>query len=64
MDFMHDRLADTRGFRNFIVIDDYNREVLGIEVDLSKLSARFIRTLERIMEWREKPITTYLIFSV
>ena len=33
MDFMSDRLADGRGFRTFNVIDDYNREALGIEVD-------------------------------
>ncbi len=54
-DFMHDRLADGRAFRTFNVLDDYNRECLGIEVDLSLLSARIIRTLERIIEWRGKP---------
>jgi putative transposase len=55
MDFMHDRLADDRSFRTFNVIDDYNREGLGIEVDLSLPSARVIRALERIMEWRGRP---------
>jgi putative transposase len=57
IDFMHDRLADDRGFRTFNVLDDYNREGLGIEVDLSLPSARVIRTLERIIEWRGKPQT-------
>jgi putative transposase len=54
---MHDRLADDRGFRTFNVLDDYNREGLGIEIDLSLPSARVIRTLERIIEWRGKPQT-------
>ena len=55
IDFMHDRLADGRAFRTLNVLDDYNREGLGIEVDLSLPSARIIRTLERIIEWRGKP---------
>jgi putative transposase len=46
MDFMHDSLADGRGFRTFNVIDDYNREGLGIEVDFSLPAARVIRALE------------------
>lgn len=55
IDFMHDRLADGRSIRTFNVLDDYNREGLGIEVDLSLPSKRVIRALERIMEWRGKP---------
>ena len=55
MDFMHDSLGDARSYRLFNVIDDYNREALGIEVDLSLPAARVIRSLERIIEWRGKP---------
>ncbi|MBO9981199.1 IS3 family transposase, partial [Xanthomonas phaseoli pv. dieffenbachiae] len=55
MDFMHDQLADGRSFRLFNVLDDFNREGLGIEVDLSLPSARVIRSLEQIIEWRGKP---------
>ncbi len=55
MDFMHDQLADGRGFRLFNVLDDFNREGLGIEVDLSLSSARVIRSLEQIIQWRGKP---------
>ena len=55
MDFMHDALKDGRSFRTFNVIDDYNREGLGIEVDLSLPSLRVIRALDRIIEWRGKP---------
>lgn len=35
MDFMADQLADGRSFRTLNVIDDFNREGLGIEVDFS-----------------------------
>jgi putative transposase len=48
-------LADGRGFRTFNVIDDYNREGLGIEVDFSLPSLRVIRALEQVIEWRGKP---------
>ena len=37
------------------MIDDFNREALGIEVDFSLPSERLIRTLERIIEWRGSP---------
>ena len=52
---MHDQLADGRRFRTFNVLDDYNREGLGIEVDLSLPSARIIRALDQIIEWRGQP---------
>ena len=55
MDFMSDTLTDSRSFRPFNVLDDYNREGLGIDVDLSLPSARVIRSLEQIIEWRGKP---------
>ncbi|MGY0561816.1 IS3 family transposase [Luteimonas sp. A277] len=55
MDFMHDQLSDGRSFRLFNVLDDFNREGLGIEVDLSLPAARVIRSLEQIIEWRGKP---------
>jgi putative transposase len=55
MDFMHDQLSDGRSFRLFNVLDDYNREGLGIEIDLSLPSARVIRSLEQIIQWRGKP---------
>jgi putative transposase len=55
MDFMHDSLADGRSFRTFNVIDDYNREGLGIEVDFSLPAGRVIRALDQIIEWRGKP---------
>ena len=55
MDFLSDSLADGRTLRTFNVIDDYNREGLTIDVDLSLPSRRVIRSLEQIIEWRGKP---------
>ena len=37
------------------MIDDFNREGLGIEVDFSLPAERVIRSLERIIEWRGQP---------
>ena len=55
MDFMHDQLGDGRSFRAFNVIDDFNREGLGIEIDFSLPTERVIRVLDQIIEWRGKP---------
>ena len=38
-----------------VSLDDFNREGLGIEVDLSLPAARVIRSLEHIIEWRGRP---------
>lgn len=56
MDFMHDQLSDGRNFRLFNVLDDFNREGLGIEVDLSLPAPRVIRALDQIIEWRGRPM--------
>jgi putative transposase len=58
MDFMSDNLQDGRSIRTFNVFDGFNREGLGIKVDLSLPSARVIRSLEQIIEWRAKPLAT------
>lgn len=55
MDFLHDQLEDGRSFRVLNVLDDFNRQGLGMEVDLSLPAQRVIRTLERIIEWRGQP---------
>lgn len=44
-----------RRFRTFNVVDDFNREALAIEVDLSLPAQRVIRVLERISMWRGFP---------
>jgi putative transposase len=55
MDFMHDQLEDGRHYRLFNVIDDFNREGLAMEVDLSLPAERVVRALNQIIEWRGKP---------
>ncbi len=44
-----------RRFRTFNVVDDFNREVLAIEVDLNLPAPRVIRVLERVVAWRGYP---------
>ena len=56
MDFMADQLGDGRSSRTLNVLDDFNREGLGIEVDFSLPAARVVRTLDQIIEWRGKPM--------
>lgn len=53
---MHDQLKGGRGIRLLNVIDDFNRQAFGIEIDFSLPSARVIRALEPIIGWRGKPL--------
>mgnify|MGYP001811076533 CR=1 FL=1 len=55
LDFMSDTLRDGRRFRTLNILDDYNREALGVEVDYSLPAKRVIRFLEQLMESYGKP---------
>ena len=55
LDFMTDALTDGRRFRTLNVIDDYNRQVLGIEIDFSLPAIRVVRLLERLVEHYGRP---------
>ena len=55
IDFMSDALWCGRRFRTLNVVDDFNREVLAIEIDLNLPASRVIRVLERIVAWRGFP---------
>jgi len=52
---MSDSLSDGRSIRAFNLIDDYSRECLAIDVDLSMPALRVVRCLEQVIEWRGKP---------
>lgn len=47
---MYDTLYYGRSFRTLNVIDESNREVLAIEVDLSLPAARVVRVMEQLEE--------------
>jgi putative transposase len=48
------QLSGGRYFGTFNVLDDFNREGLEIDVDLSLPVERVVRALEQIIEWRDK----------
>jgi putative transposase len=54
-DFMSDALACGRRFRTFNVADDFNREILHIEIDTSITSTRLIRIFEQLKAERRLP---------
>lgn len=52
MDFMSENLYEGKSFSTFNVIEDYNRELLAIEIDSSLPSKRIIRVFDRVAEYR------------
>jgi putative transposase len=55
IDFMSDSLWNGRKFRLLNIVDDYNREVLALEADISLPAQRVIRVLEYLREFRGLP---------
>jgi len=55
MDFMQDSLWNGSKYRLLNIIDDFNREVLAIEIDTSLPALRVIRALEWLKEDRGVP---------
>jgi putative transposase len=56
VDFIHDSLISGRHFRAFAVLDQWSRESLAIEVDLSLTGERVTRVLERLRIMRGLPL--------
>jgi putative transposase len=52
VDFIHDSLTSGRHFRAFAVLDQWSRETLAIEVDVSLTGERVTRVLERLRTTR------------
>ena len=55
MDFMHDALETGRRVKVLNIIDDFNREVLSIEVGSTITGDRVADILRDIIDWRGKP---------
>jgi len=55
LDFMADALYGGRAFRTLNLIDEGNRQVLGIEVAHSIPGLRAIRVMEQLIELHGKP---------
>jgi putative transposase len=55
VDFVHDSLISGRRFRAFAVLDEWSRESLAIEVDLSLTGERVTRVLEQLRNRRGLP---------
>lgn len=54
-DFVSDALYAGRRFRTFNVIDDFNRECLAVEIDISLTGKRLIRVFDRLKAERGLP---------
>lgn len=55
VDFLSDSLWDGRKFRLLNIVDDFNRQVLALEADISLPALRVIRVLEYLKEFRGLP---------
>lgn len=55
MDFIADGLADGRRLRCLVIMDDYSRECLAIEVDTSITGTRVALVLDRLADYRGLP---------
>ena len=56
LDFTSDVLTDGRRFRTLNVLDDYNRQLLGVEIDFSLPAARVVQVLARLVECHGRPV--------
>jgi putative transposase len=55
LDFTRDVSTDGRRFRTLNVLDDYNRELLGVEVNFFLPASRVVQVLTRLVECYSSP---------
>ena len=63
MDFMSDSLKNGRSLRTFNVLDDYNRESLAIDVDLSEQLKKTVRGHMRMLQKKPARVAKYFEHS-
>ena len=56
MDFVHDVTASGRAIRVLVIVDEYSKECLTLEVDTSFASPRVTRALEKVLTERKKSL--------
>ncbi|WP_155266520.1 integrase core domain-containing protein [Snodgrassella communis] len=61
MDFMRDSSRNQRRFRIFNVIDDFNREALGMDIAVSLPAGRVTRYLDNLTEYHGYPLTIRVV---
>ena len=54
MDFMADQLWNRKSFRTLNIRDDFKNEGLAIDVDFSLPAAQVARSLDQVIQWRDK----------
>jgi putative transposase len=55
LDFMSDSLVSGQRFRTLNILDDFNRELLWIEIDTSLPASRVVRVLDQLGQWYSYP---------
>ena len=55
LDFMSDSLQSGQRFRTLNIIDEFNRELLWIEIDTSLPASRVVRVLDQLAQWYGYP---------
>ncbi|WP_257378178.1 DDE-type integrase/transposase/recombinase [Snodgrassella communis] len=61
MDFMRDNSRNQCRFRIFNVIDDFNREALGMDIAVSLPAGRVTRYLDNLTEYHGYPLTIRVV---
>jgi putative transposase len=56
LDFVTDVLADGQRFRVLVIVDDQTRECLALVADTLLLGRRVVRELDRLVEYRGRPL--------
>ncbi len=54
-DFMYDTLENDKSVISLNIIDDFNREILNVTIDISLPAVKVVSQLEQLIDLRGKP---------